>query len=344
MTVRIGINGFGRIGRTVLRALEARRTTSLEDLRVVAVNDLADAATLAYLLRHDSVRGAFPAPVETDGEHLTVDGRPVKVLRGPSPPELPWAELGVGVVVEATGRFTAADAARGHLAAGARRVVVTGPSDGADLTVVMGVNDDTYDGTQSLVSGACATTGCVAPMAKVLHEAFGLVSGFMTTVHAYTGDQHLLEAPHHDPRRARLAAANIVPTTTGAARAATLALPALTGRLDGIALRVPVVDGSVIDLTAVLATPVTVPEVNDAFRRAARAGLRGYLGYTEEPLVSADVVGSPASCTFDAGMTRQLGDHTVTIFGWYDNEWGYSHRIVDLVELVAATPPYAARS
>jgi glyceraldehyde 3-phosphate dehydrogenase len=331
MTIRVGINGFGRIGRTVFRAAQQREAAEIE---VVAVNDVTDAPTLAHLLRHDSVRGRFPGEVQVGDGGLVVDGRTVAVTDGRTPADLGWADLGVQVVVEATGRFTDAADAKGHLAAGARSVLVTAPAKGADLTVVMGVNDDAYDGSQTIVSGASCTTNCVAPMAKVLHDAFGLVTGFMTTVHAYTGDQRLHDAPHKDPRRARAAAVNIIPTTTGAARAATLALPELVGRLDGIAIRVPVIDGSVTDLTATLETDVTVEQVNDAFRAAADGELAGILTYTEDPLVSTDVIGSAASCTFDAAMTKTMGSRTVKILGWYDNEWGYSERVVDLVGLL----------
>ncbi|WP_433782107.1 type I glyceraldehyde-3-phosphate dehydrogenase [Actinomycetospora sp. CA-101289] len=340
MSVRVGINGFGRIGRTVFRAAQERRTSDGDtDIEIVAVNDVTDAATLAHLLRRDSVRGRYPGEVEAGDGQLLVDGRPVTVTAGRVPGELPWADLGVDIVVEATGRFTAAADARGHLDAGARRVLVTAPAADADLTLVVGVNDDADDGTQEVVSGASCTTNCVAPMAKVLHDAFGLVTGFMTTVHAYTGDQRLHDAPHKDPRRARAAAVNIIPTTTGAARAATLALPELAGRLDGIAIRVPVVDGSVTDLTATLASDVTVAAVNEAFRAAAGGPLGRVLEYTEDPIVSTDVVGSPASCTFDAAMTKTMGPRTVKILGWYDNEWGYSQRVVDLAGLLSRPCP-----
>jgi glyceraldehyde 3-phosphate dehydrogenase len=338
MTIRVGINGFGRIGRTVFRAAEQRRVGEETEIEVVAVNDVTDAVTLAHLLRHDSVRGRFPGEVAVRDDGLVVDGRAVSVTAGRTPAELPWADLGVGVVVEATGRFTGAGEARGHLAAGAHRVLVTAPAKDADLTVVMGVNDAAYDGSQTVVSAASCTTNCVAPMAKVLHDAFGLETGFMTTVHAYTGDQRLHDAPHKDLRRARAAAVNIIPTTTGAARAATLALPELAGRLDGIAIRVPVVDGSVTDLTATVETDVTAEQVNEAFRAAADGELKSVLAYTEDPLVSTDVIGSSASCTFDAGMTRTMGTRTVKILGWYDNEWGYSQRVLDLVGLLGRRP------
>jgi glyceraldehyde 3-phosphate dehydrogenase len=339
MSIRVGINGFGRIGRTVFRALTERARAGERELEVVAVNDLGDARTLAHLLRHDSVRGRFGGTVEARDDALVVDGQVLWVLAENEPAVLPWRDLEVDVVVESSGRFTEAEAARAHLAAGARKVVVSAASHGADLTVVMGINDESYDGTQAIVSGASCTTNCVAPMAKVLHDTFGLVTGFMTTVHAYTGGQRLQDAPHKDLRRARAAAANIIPTTTGAAGAIVLVLPALAGRLDGLALRVPVPDGSVTDLTATLSRNVTVDEVNAAFRAAAEGQLKSILDYTEEPVVSSDIIGSTASCIVDAGMTKVLGDSTVKILGWYDNEWAYAHRVVDLATLVGGFHP-----
>ena len=333
MTVRVGVNGFGRIGRNFWRAVHAANG-SAADLEIIAVNDLTDNATLAHLLRYDSVLGRLDADVRAEGDAIVVDGARVRALEERDPAKLPWGELGVDIVIESTGRFTKADDARRHLDAGARKVIISAPAKGEDLTVVMGVNDAAYDGSQEIVSNASCTTNCVAPMAKVLHESFGIVSGLMTTIHAYTNDQVILDFPHSDLRRARAAALNIIPTTTGAARATALVLPELKGRLDGIAMRVPVPDGSVTDLTAVLSRPVSRDEVNEAFRAAADGPLRGILVYTDDPVVSSDIVGSPASCTFDSELTMVLDGSTVKIVGWYDNEWGYSCRLADLTALV----------
>jgi glyceraldehyde 3-phosphate dehydrogenase len=336
VTVRIGINGFGRIGRNVFRALEAQRAAGSADIEVLAVNDITDNATLAHLLRYDSVLGRFDGSVEASGDELVVNGHHVKALEEKDPANLPWGDLGVDVVIESSGIFTDADSASKHLKAGAKKVVISAPAKGEDLTVVIGINDSVYDGSQNILSNASCTTNCVAPMAKVLHDAFGLQTGFMTTVHAYTGDQRVHDAPHKDLRRARAAAVNIIPTTTGAAQATALALPELKGKLNGVAMRVPVPDGSVTDLTATLDQEVTVEQVNEAFRKAAEGELRNVLVYTEDPIDSTDIVGSPASCTFDAGMTKVLGGNTVKIIGWYDNEWGYSNRVVDLTTLVGS--------
>nr|WP_218890849.1 type I glyceraldehyde-3-phosphate dehydrogenase [Actinomycetospora corticicola] len=336
VTIKIGINGFGRIGRNVFRALEVQRAAGTADIEVLAVNDITDNKTLAHLLTYDSVHGRFDGTVEYNDSALIVNGTEVKAFAERDPADLPWGDLGVDIVIESSGIFTDADSAGKHLKAGAKKVVISAPAKGEDLTVVMGINDKAYDGSQNILSNASCTTNCVAPMAKVLHDAFGLQTGFMTTVHAYTGDQRVHDAPHKDLRRARAAAVNIIPTTTGAAQATALALPELEGKLNGVAMRVPVPDGSVTDLTATLDREVTAEEVNEAFKNAAEGELKGVLVYTEDPIVSTDIVGTPASCTFDAGMTKVLGGNTVKIIGWYDNEWGYSNRVVDLTTLVGS--------
>ena len=336
MTIRIGINGFGRIGRNVFRALEVQRAAGTADIEVLAVNDITDTETLAHLLRYDSVLGRFDGTVEATDDTLTVNGRTIRALAEKDPANLPWGDLGVDVVIESSGIFTDGESAGKHLKAGARKVVISAPAKGEDLTVVMGINDSSYDGTQDILSNASCTTNCVAPMIKVLHDAFGLETGFMSTIHAYTGDQRVHDAPHKDLRRARAAAINIIPTTSGAAEATALALPELEGRITGMAYRVPVPDGSVTDLTATLNSDVTIESVNAAFRAAAEGDLSSVLVYTEDPIVSSDIVGQPASCTFDAGMTKVLGNRTVKIVGWYDNEWGYSNRVVDLTTLVGS--------
>jgi glyceraldehyde 3-phosphate dehydrogenase len=330
MTTRIAVNGLGRVGRALLR--QAVRS---DDLEVVGVNDLADPQTLRRLLRRDSTYGPFPGVVEAGDDHLVVDGRQIAWSNASTPAELPWGELAVDVAVECTGRFRTADTAGGHLEAGARKVVISAPGTSADATIVMGINDATYDADQhDVVSNASCTTNCVAPMVKVLHDAFGIQQGFMTTVHAYTGDQNLLDGPHKDPRRARSAAVNIIPTTTGAARAVSLVLPELAGRLDGVALRVPVVDGSLVDLGVLLDRDVTVDEFNAAFGTAAESDpLRGRLRYEDEPFVSVDVIGDQASCVYDSSLTQAAG-RFVKVFGWYDNEWGYVCRLLELVRLV----------
>ena len=336
MTVTVGINGFGRIGRNFLRAARAQGA----DVEVVAVNDLTDAATNAHLLRYDSTYGRFPGTVEAEGDAIVVDGRRIRVLAEREPKALPWDELGATVVVESTGRFTDRADAAAHLEGGARRVVISAPAKGADATFVVGVNDDTFDPARHVVvSNASCTTNCFVPMVKVLEDAFGVRSGLMTTVHAYTNDQNLLDLPHKDLRRARAAALNIVPASSGAARATGLVLPEMQGRLDGAALRVPVGTGSITDFTAVVPGVVSVDEVNAAFAAAAAAGrLARVLDYTEDPIVSSDIVGSPASCTFDAGLTMVMPvDEATTLVkvqGWYDNEWGYANRLVDLVVLL----------
>lgn len=334
MTVRIGVNGFGRIGRNFYRAL----ASSGHDLEIVAVNDLTDTATLAYLLKYDSVLGTLGSTVTAGDSAITVDGKEFAVLSEKDPSALPWDRYGVDIVIESTGHFTQAEAARGHLAGGAKKVIISAPAKGEDLTVVMGVNDDKYDGSQTVISCASCTTNCVAPMAKVLHDSFGIVKGLMTTVHGYTNDQRILDFPHKDLRRARAAAVNIIPTTTGAAKATALVLPELAGKLHGFALRVPVPDGSVTDLTVELAKNATVDEVNAAFKAAAESGsLAPYIKYSADPIVSSDIVGTAPSMTFDAPLTMAIGDNMVKIIGWYDNEWGYSNRLGDLANLVAAS-------
>ena len=305
------------------------------DVQVVGVNDVADVRTLAHLLRYDSTYGRYPGRVEVDGEALVVDGARIRVTAEPDPAQLDWAAVGADVVVESTGRFRTRDDAALHLKAGARKVVLSAPGKGVEATLVLGVNTDDYDPDRhDIVSNASCTTNCVAPMVKVLHEAFGLRQGFLTTVHGYTNDQNLLDGPHKDLHRARAAAVNVIPTTTGAARAVGLVLPEVAGRLDGLALRVPVEDGSLCDLAAVLEREVTADEVNAAFRAAAVAGpLAGLLSYNEDPIVSRDVIGDPSSCVYDATLTQASGE-LVKVFGWYDNEWGYTQRLLDLVQLV----------
>jgi glyceraldehyde 3-phosphate dehydrogenase (phosphorylating) len=338
VTVRVGINGFGRIGRNLWRAIEAGAGAAT-GIEVVAANDLTDAATLAHLLKYDTVLGTLGADVSVDGDVIRVGDRQIRVLAERDPAALPWGELGVEVVVESTGRFNKAADARKHLDAGARKVVISAPATDEDITIVLGVNDDQYDpASHDVISNASCTTNCVAPMAKVLLDSFGIVRGMMTTIHAYTSDQVLQDFPHKDLRRARAAAQNIIPTTTGAARATSLVLPALTGKLDGISMRVPVIDGSVTDLVVQLEREVTVEEVNNAYRAAADGPLKGYLHFTSDPIVSSDIVGTPYSCTFDSLLTMAAGDQ-VKVIGWYDNEWGYSNRLADLTALVGAGLP-----
>jgi glyceraldehyde 3-phosphate dehydrogenase len=333
VTTRVGVNGFGRIGRNFWRAADALG----HDIDIVAANDLGDVRTMAHLLQYDSVLGRLPHEVEVTGDGISVHGKTIKILAEKDPAALPWADLGVDVVIESTGRFTSAEDAGKHLAAGAQKVIISAPAKGEDITIVMGVNDGAYDpAAHSILSNASCTTNCVAPMAKVLHEAFGISRGLMTTVHAYTNDQVILDFPHKDLRRARAAAINIIPTTTGAAKATALVLPELKGKLDGYAMRVPVADGSVIDLTVDLDREVTRDEVNAAFKEAADGSLKGYLTYTEAPIVSSDIVGSSASCTFDAALTMVIGGSQVKAIGWYDNEWGYSCRLADLAALVGS--------
>ncbi len=334
MGVKIGINGFGRIGRNFFRAAKARGL----DFDFVAVNDITDARTLAHLLKYDSVLGTFAGDVGLSDAGITVDDDELRVLAVRDPAELPWKELGARIVIESTGLFTDRDKADKHIEAGAEKVIISAPAKGEDLTVVLGVNDDAYDPAQHhVISNASCTTNCVAPMAKVLDDAFGIEQGFMTTIHAYTNDQSILDLPHKDLRRARAAAVNIIPTTTGAAKATGLVLPHLKGKMDGISMRVPVPDGSVTDLVVTLKREVTVDEVNAAYRAASENGplSGGRLVYTEDPIVSSDIVGSSASCTFDALSTMVAG-RVAKVVGWYDNEWGYSCRLADLTAKVAA--------
>jgi glyceraldehyde 3-phosphate dehydrogenase len=331
MITRIGINGFGRVGRSFLR-----RSTELSGLEVVAINDITDPRTLAHLLEFDSTYGRFGRTVSHTNDAIVVDGRPIPVLSERDPAALDWGGLGTDIVIESSGKFRARDQAALHLKGGAKKVLISAPGKNADITIVMGVNDHEYDSQRhDVISNASCTTNCVAPMAKVLHDAFRLERGFMTTIHAYTGDQMLLDGPHKDLRRARSAAASIVPTTTGAARATGLVIPALAGRLDGVAVRVPVEDGSLTDLTAELRTEVTRDEVNKAFREAAASGpLAGRLRYSTDPIVSRDIVGDPSSCVFDAELTQAAGP-LVKVFGWYDNEYGYTCRLADLAAFVS---------
>jgi glyceraldehyde 3-phosphate dehydrogenase len=335
MAIRLGINGFGRTGRALLRAAGRPEL----DIEVVAVNDLAAPKALARLLSRDSVFGRYGIPVAVEGDVMVVGDLRVKMLAEPEVKSLPWADLGVDVVVESTGHFTAREKAAAHLDAGAPRVVVSAPSKGADATFVMGVNDDTFNpAAHIVVSNASCTTNCLVPMVKVLDDAFGVEQGFMTTVHAYTGDQQLVDSVHKDPRRGRAAAVNIVPTTTGAARATGEVLPHLAGRLDGIALRVPVPDGSMTDFVATLREEPTADEIRRVFREAATSGpLVGRLEYAEDALVSSDIVGNPASCVFDAELTMTKGK-VVKVLGWYDNEWGYANRLAELAAKVGAAP------
>lgn len=334
MSAKVGINGFGRIGRNLYRAILQRKLSS--EIEVVAVNDITDARTLAHLLKYDSVLGPLQADVKASDDQITVDGHSFEVLSERDPGSLPWKELGVDIVVESTGLFVDREQASKHLEAGAKVVVISAPAKQPDFTVVLGVNDDSLDlSKHRIISNASCTTNCIAPMVKVLQDAFGIEWGFMTTTHAYTNDQRLLDLPHKDLRRARAAALNIIPTTTGAARALGEVIPEVKGKLDGIAMRVPVPDGSVTDFVAQLSREVTVEEVNAAYRDAASGKLHGILQYCEDPIVSSDIVGNPHSCIFDAGLTMAIG-RNVKVFGWYDNEWGYSCRLADLVARIAA--------
>ncbi|AJE40167.1 MULTISPECIES: type I glyceraldehyde-3-phosphate dehydrogenase [Streptomyces] len=331
MTIRVGINGFGRIGRNYFRALLEQGA----DIEIVAVNDLGDTATTAHLLKYDTILGRLKQEVSHTADTITVDGRTIKVLSERNPADIPWGELGVDIVIESTGIFTKKEDAEKHIAGGAKKVIISAPAKNEDVTIVMGVNQEQYDpANHHVISNASCTTNCVAPMAKVLDENFGIVKGLMTTVHAYTNDQRILDFPHKDLRRARAAAENIIPTTTGAAKATALVLPQLKGKLDGIAMRVPVPTGSVTDLVVELGREVTKEEVNAAFQKAAEGELKGLLDYTEDPIVSSDIVNAPASCTFDSSLTMVQDGKNVKIIGWYDNEWGYSNRLVDLTVFV----------
>jgi glyceraldehyde 3-phosphate dehydrogenase len=336
VTVRVGVNGFGRIGRNFFRALDAQKALGNNtDIEIVAVNDLTDNATLAHLLKFDSILGRLPYDVSLEGDDIIVVGdtkiKALEVKAGPA--ELPWGDLGVDVVVESTGIFTNAAKAKGHLDAGAKKVVISAPATDPDITIVIGVNDDKYDGSQNIISNASCTTNCLGPLAKVLNDEFGIVKGLMTTIHAYTQDQNLQDGPHSDLRRARAAALNIVPTSTGAAKAIGLVLPELKGKLDGYALRVPIPTGSVTDLTVELAKSGTAAEINAVFKAASEGKLKGILKYYDAPIVSSDIVTDPHSSIFDSGLTKVI-DNQAKVVSWYDNEWGYSNRLVDLVALV----------
>jgi len=331
--IKVGVNGFGRIGRNFLRA-------SLEsgaDFEIVGINDLTDNATLAHLLKYDSILGRLKHPVTYTENSITVAGKSISVSAERDPANIPWGKLGVDVVVESTGIFTKAADANKHITAGAKKVIISAPATDEDITIVMGVNHEKYDSAKhNIISNASCTTNCLAPMAKVLNDEFGIVRGLMTTIHAYTNDQVILDFPHKDLRRSRAAALSIIPTSTGAAKAISLVLPELKGRLDGYALRVPVPTGSATDLTVELAKEVSVAEINAALKKASEGSLKGYLTYTEDPIVSADIVTDPSSCIFDAGLTKVIGT-TAKVVGWYDNEWGYSNRLVDLIKYIGKT-------
>ncbi|MBA3989881.1 MAG: type I glyceraldehyde-3-phosphate dehydrogenase [Propionibacteriales bacterium] len=333
MTVRVGINGFGRIGRNFYRAVVA----SGADIDVVGVNDLTDTLTLAHLLKYDSTLGRLGADIEVSDDAITVGGKRMAALKERDPAQLPWGELGADVVIESTGFFTDATKATAHIDAGAKKVIISAPAKNEDVTIVMGVNHGDYDPEKhTVISNASCTTNCLGPMAKVMNDEFGIVKGLMTTIHAYTADQNLQDGPHSDLRRARAAALNVVPTSTGAAKAIGLVLPELKGKLDGFALRVPVATGSATDLTFEAGRETTVEEVNAAVEAAADGELKGFLKYTEDPIVSSDIVGDPSSCIFDSGLTRVIGSQ-VKVVGWYDNEWGYSSRLVDVVTYVGSS-------
>ncbi|CAN5129600.1 type I glyceraldehyde-3-phosphate dehydrogenase [soil metagenome] len=333
MTVKVGINGFGRIGRNFFRAALAKGS----DLEIVAVNDLTDNKTLAHLLKYDSINGRLDAEVTFDENQIIVNGKSIKVFEERDPANLPWGDLGVDIVIESTGRFTKSEDANKHITAGAKKVIVSAPASGVDVaTLVLGVNEGTYDpAVHTIISNASCTTNCLAPLAKVFMDNFGIERGLMTTVHAYTADQNLQDGPHDDLRRARAAAHNIIPTSTGAAKALGLVIPELVGKLDGYALRVPVITGSITDLTVTASKPVTVESVNAAYKAAAEGPLKGILKYTEDEIVSSDIVGDPHSSIFDAKLTKVIGDQ-VKVASWYDNEWGYSNRLVDITEYVGA--------
>ena len=333
MAIRVGINGFGRIGRQVVRAAKERKAP----IDIVAINDLTDTKTLAHLFTYDSVHGKYAGKVSYDADSITIDGDVIKVLKEKDPALLPWKDLTVDIVLEATGRFTKADDARKHIAGGAKKVIISAPATGEDITVVLGVNHDTYDAkAHTIISNASCTTNCLAPMVKVLRDAFGFKHGAMVTIHSYTNDQSILDLPHKDLRRARAAALSMIPTTTGAAKATALVIPEVKGKIDGIAIRVPTPDVSLVELTVEVERPTTIAEVNAAFQEAAAGALRGILAYTEEELVSIDYVGNPHSTIMDGKSTNVIDGTLVKLSGWYDNEWGYSSRCVDLIERVGA--------
>jgi glyceraldehyde 3-phosphate dehydrogenase len=331
VAIKVGINGFGRIGRMFLRAALTKK-----DLEVVAVNDITNADTLAHLLKYDSIHGTLPHEIKAEGGSIYLNGKPLQVLAERDPSKLPWSKLGVQVVIESTGLFTARDKAAMHLAAGAKKVVISAPADGADVTLCLGVNQQTYDPKKhDVISNASCTTNCLAPIGKVLHETFGVAHGLMTTVHSYTSDQSLQDSPHSDLRRARAAALSMIPTSTGAAKAIGLVLPALNGKLDGIAIRVPTQNVSIVDLTVDVEKDTDVKAVNAAMKAAAEGPLKGILAYSEAPLVSVDLNGNPHSSIFDAPLTKVIGKRMVKVFSWYDNEWGYSNRLADIAAFVA---------
>jgi glyceraldehyde 3-phosphate dehydrogenase len=336
VTVRVGINGFGRIGRNFYRAVQALNTSGDADIEIVAANDLGDLKTMAHLLKYDSILGRFPDEVSVADGGIQVGGKKLTILAEKDPAQLPWKDLEVDVVVESTGFFTDATKAKAHIDGGAKKVIISAPASNEDVTIVMGVNHDVYDAEQhQVISNASCTTNCLGPMAKVLHESVGINKGLMTTIHAYTQDQNLQDAPHKDLRRARAAALNIVPTSTGAAKAIGLVMPDLKGKLDGYALRVPIPTGSATDLTIEAGRETSAEEVNAAVKAAADGDLKGILKYTEDPIVSADIVTDPHSCIFDAGLTKVIGNQ-VKVVGWYDNEWGYSNRLADLIVYVGS--------
>jgi glyceraldehyde 3-phosphate dehydrogenase len=335
MTVRVGVNGFGRIGRNFWRSVDAQNKAGSADIEIVAVNDITDNKSLAHLLKYDTILGRLPYEVSSTDEEILVDGKGFKGLAVRDPATLPWKDLGVDVVIESTGIFTKRDAAAKHLEAGAKKVIISAPATEPDLTLVMGVNDGDYDGSQEIISNASCTTNCLAPLAKVLDDLAGIERGLMTTIHAYTQDQNLQDGPHKDLRRARAAALNMVPTSTGAAKAIGLVMPQLKGKLDGYAIRVPTPTGSATDLTVTVGREVSLEEIQAAYRAAADGALKGYLTYADAPIVSSDIVTDPASCIYDSGLTKVIGN-LVKVVGWYDNEWGYSNRLVDLTALVAS--------
>ncbi|MFN9205151.1 MAG: type I glyceraldehyde-3-phosphate dehydrogenase [Gemmatimonas sp.] len=334
MGIRVGINGFGRIGRQVLRAAKQQ---GVADIDFVAINDLTDTKTLAHLFQYDSVHGKFDGQVSAEADAITIDGDRIRILAERDPAKLPWGELGVDIVLESTGRFTAAADARKHIEGGAKKVIISAPATNEDITIVMGVNSDKYDpASHHIISNASCTTNCLVPMVKVIRDAFGFVHGSMVTIHSYTNDQSILDLPHKDLRRARAAAVSMIPTTTGAAKATSLVIPEVKGKIDGIAVRVPTPDVSLTDLTCIVERPVTKDDVNGAFKAASEGALDGVLGYSEVPLVSIDYVGNPMSCTLDALSTIVINGTMVKVSGWYDNEWGYSSRCVDLLRYVGA--------
>src|SRR3954451_19886442 len=339
MALRVGINGFGRIGRNVFRAAHDRGA----DIEWVGVNDITDTETLAHLLKYDSILGPFPGEVEATDSGILLDGKELRVFAERDPADLPWSDVGADVVIESTGLFTARDDAAKHLQAGAKKVIISAPAKEPDVTLALGVNDDAYDPEQhEVISNASCTTNCLAPVAKVLHDSIGIESGIMTTIHAYTADQNLQDGPHKDLRRARAAAANLVPTSTGAAKAIGLVIPELDGKLNGIAVRAPVITGSVIDLVATVSRPTSIEEVNRVFSEQADSGsLEGILKYSEDPIVSSDIVTSSYSSVFDAPLTMVIDEKLVKVVSWYDNEWGYSNRVVDLAQRVLAGSPVA---